>query len=96
MRFEHLERIHPANREREVSPDLNKRGVRNLLHQKARVSREPYLREKVTIDSHLAPFFAGKLAAIRRVELDSVFGNSLPRRYRAKTACGVIDPNLLK
>ena len=42
---------------------------RYLAHQKARVSRESYLREKVSIDSHLKPFFPGKLATIRRTDI---------------------------
>ncbi|MEP6920551.1 MAG: site-specific integrase [bacterium] len=42
---------------------------RYLAHQKARVSRESYLREKVSIESHLTPFFPGKVAAIHRADI---------------------------
>jgi integrase len=42
---------------------------RYLAHQKPRVSRASYLREKVSVDSHLVPFFTGKLAAVRRSDI---------------------------
>jgi integrase len=42
---------------------------RYLAHQKARVSRASYLREKISINLHLASFFPGKLAGIRRVDI---------------------------
>ena len=42
---------------------------RYLVHQKVRLSKASYLREKVSIDKHLSPFFPGKLSAIRRQDM---------------------------
>src|SRR5262245_55967463 len=42
---------------------------RYLKHQKARVSRESYDREKISIESHLKPFFPGKLANVKRQDI---------------------------
>jgi integrase len=42
---------------------------RYLAHQKVRVSRESYLRERVSLERHLMPFFAGKIASIRRSDV---------------------------
>jgi hypothetical protein len=42
---------------------------RYLVHQKVRSSKASYLREKVSIDKHLSPFFPGKLSAIRRQDI---------------------------
>jgi integrase len=42
---------------------------RYLAHQKVRLSRASYLREKVSLEKHLGSFFAGKLAGIRRVDI---------------------------
>src|SRR5258705_12358544 len=49
------------------------------VHQKARVSRESYLREKVSIDSHLKPFFLGKLSAIRRTDVQRYVTKRSPK-----------------
>ena len=49
--------------------DFDAVAKRYLAHQKARVSCESYLREKVSIDAHLRPFFRGKLATIRRQDI---------------------------
>lgn len=43
--------------------------VRFLLHQKARLTVSAYEREKGIIEKHLCPFFVGKIAAIRRVDV---------------------------
>jgi len=42
---------------------------RYLTHQKARVSQASYLREQVSLESHLKPFFRGKLSSIRRTDI---------------------------
>lgn len=43
--------------------------VRYLLHQKARLTTSAYEREKGIVEKHLCHFFAGKIAAIRRVDV---------------------------
>src|SRR5436853_236921 len=43
--------------------------VRFLLHQKARLSAKAYEREQGIVEKHLRPFFAVKVAAIRRVDV---------------------------
>jgi len=40
-----------------------------LKHQRVRVSNDSYLREKVSLERHLIPFFAGRIAAIRRADV---------------------------
>jgi integrase len=42
---------------------------RYLQHQKARLTPKAYEREEGIVEKHLKPFFAGKLAAIRRVDV---------------------------
>lgn len=42
---------------------------RFLTHQKARLTQRAYEREKGIIEGHLIPFFACKLSAIRRVDI---------------------------
>jgi integrase len=42
---------------------------RYLAHQKARITANAYDREKGIVEGHLIPFFSGKLAAIRRVDI---------------------------
>jgi integrase len=42
---------------------------RYLVHQRVRLSKASYLREKVSIDKHLSPFFPGRLAGIRRLDV---------------------------
>lgn len=44
-------------------------GQRYLAHQKARITANAYDREKGIVEGHLIPFFSGKLAAIRRVDI---------------------------
>jgi integrase len=43
--------------------------VRFLAHQKARLSRKAYEREKGIVENHLKPFFNGQLASVRRVDV---------------------------
>jgi integrase len=43
--------------------------VRDLAHQRARLSPKAYQRDEGIVNKHLAPFFAGKLAAIRRADV---------------------------
>ena len=42
---------------------------RYLAYQKHRVTRESYLRENISVEKHLKPFFSGKLASIRRSDI---------------------------
>lgn len=42
---------------------------RFLQHQKARLTPKSYMREKLIVDLHLKPFFPGKLASIRRTDV---------------------------
>lgn len=42
---------------------------RYLAHQKARITAKAYDREKGIVEGHLIPFFSGKLAVIRRVDV---------------------------
>ena len=46
-----------------------KLSLRYLVHQKVRLSKASYVREKLSIDKHLSPFFPGKLSAIRRQDV---------------------------
>jgi len=43
--------------------------VRFVQHQKARLTPKSYLREKLIVEQHLKPFFPGKLATIRRMDV---------------------------
>lgn len=42
---------------------------RFLIHQKARLTEKAYEREKGIVEGHLIPFFACKLSAVRRVDI---------------------------
>ena len=46
--------------------------ARFLPHQKARLTPKAFEREKGIIENHLTPFFTGKLAAIRRVDVQRI------------------------
>lgn len=60
---------------------------RYLAHQKVRLSGASYLREKVSIESHLVRFFPGRLAAIRRADV---------QRYVTKRSGEVSPHTVLK
>ena len=44
-------------------------GERFLAHQKARLSPQSYERERGILEGHLNPFFSGRIASIRRVDV---------------------------
>ena len=43
--------------------------IRFLLHQKVRITANTYEREKGIVEKHLCQFFTGKIASIRRVDV---------------------------
>jgi integrase len=59
---------------------------RYLAHQRVRLSRASLLREQVSIESHLMPFFPGKVAAIRRSDV---------QRYVTKRS-GEVSPHTVQ
>ena len=56
--------------------------ARFLIHQKARLSNKAYTRESGLVRQHLQPFFAGRVSAIRRVDI---------QRYITKR-CAEVSP----
>jgi integrase len=75
VRVEHAKALGFAPPGEETMSDV---AARFLSHQKARLTTKAYAREEGIVNGHLSSFFAGSIAAIRRVDVQRYISKRCP------------------